>query len=91
MNKKAEELGLKDTHFVTPHGLDEDEHYTTCYELAKIADYALNIEKFAKIVKTQNYTVNIDGMPKNLNNTNELLGYLDRSIWCKNRIYKWCK
>lgn len=60
MNKKAEELGLKDTHFVTPHGLDEEEHYTTAYELAKIADYALNIEKFAEIVKTTNCTVNIN-------------------------------
>ena len=60
MNKKVEELGLKNTHFVTPHGLDEEEHYTTAYELAKIADYALNIEEFAKIVRTTNYTVNIN-------------------------------
>ena len=51
MNKKAKELNLKDTHFVTPHGLDEDEHYTTAHELAVIADYALNIEKIAQIVK----------------------------------------
>ena len=89
MNEKAKELGLKDTHFVTPHGLDEDEHYTTAYELAKITDYALNNEKFAKIVRTQNYTVNIDGNSKNIRNTNELLGYLNRSIWSKDRIYKW--
>ncbi len=60
MNKKAEELGLTDTHFVTPHGLDEEEHYTTAYELAKITDYALNINEFAKIVKTKEYTVNIN-------------------------------
>lgn len=73
MNKKAEELELKNTHYVTPHGLDEDEHYTTAYELAKLADYALNNEIFAKIVKTQSYTVNINGNSKNLNNTNELL------------------
>ena len=91
MNKKAEELDLKDTHFVTPHGLDEEEHYTTAYELAKITDYALNIEEFAKIVKTTNYTVNINGNYKNLTNTNELLGSLNRSIWCKNRLYKWSK
>ena len=30
MNKKAKELDLKNTHFVTPHGLDEQENYTTC-------------------------------------------------------------
>ena len=34
MNKKAEELKLLNTHFVTPHGLDNPEHYTTAYELA---------------------------------------------------------
>lgn len=77
MNKKVEELKLKDTHFVTPHGLDEDEHYTTAYELAKIADYALNIEEIAKIVKTKVYTININGYSKNIKNTNELLGYLE--------------
>lgn len=91
MNKKAEELGLKDSHFVTPHGLDEDEHYTTAYELAKITDYALENSKFQNIVKTKSYSVNIDGNYKNINNTNELLGYLNRCIWSKNRFYKWCK
>ena len=77
MNQKASDLGLSSTHFVTPHGLDQEEHYTTAYELAKIADYALQNETFAKIVKTSNYTVNIDGTLKSLHNTNELLGYLD--------------
>lgn len=89
MNEKAKELGLENTHFVTPHGLDEDEHYTTAYELAKIADYALKNKKFAKIVGTKNCTVNINGTSKNLTNTNELLGSLNRRIWCKNRFYKW--
>lgn len=91
MNKKAEEMGLKDSHFVTPHGLDEEEHYTTAYELAVIADKALNVEKFAQIVKTESYNVNINGNYKNINNTNELLGYLNRSIWGENGIYKWSK
>lgn len=76
MNRKAQELDLRDTHFVTPHGLDQDEHYTTAYELAKITDYALNIKTIEEIVKTKSYTVNINGNPKNINNTNELLGYL---------------
>ena len=74
MNKKAKELGLKDTHFVTPHGLDDPEHYTTAYELAKIADYALKNEMFAKIVGTKEHTININGYAKQLCNTNELLG-----------------
>lgn len=77
MNQKAQELNLKDSHFVTPHGLDQPEHYTTAYELAKMADYALAIPKFAQIVNTKNYTVTINGYPKNLSNTNELLGNLE--------------
>ena len=77
MNKKAEELGLENTHFVTPHGLDSDGHYTTAFELAVIADYGLNIAKFKEIVGTKNYTVNINGNYKNLSNTNELLGNLN--------------
>lgn len=76
MNKKAEEIGLKNTHFVTPHGLDEEEHYTTAFELALITNYALNIKEFAQIVKTKSYTIIINNQPKNINNTNELLGYL---------------
>lgn len=77
MNQKAGELGLENTHFVTPHGLDENEHYTTAHELAKIANYALKNEEFAKIVRTEEYTVTINGRPKSISNTNELLGYLN--------------
>ena len=77
MNKKAEELGLKNSHFVTPHGLDKNEHYTTAYELALITDYALNIDKIAEVVKTKTYTVSINGNTKTIINTNELLGYLE--------------
>ena len=77
MNKKAEELGLKNTHFVTPHGLDQEEHYTTAYELAILADYGLNIDKFKEIVGTKSYTVTINGYSKTLNNTIELLGNLN--------------
>ena len=54
MNAKAKELGLNNSHFVTPHGLDKDEHYTTAYELALLTDYALRNETFAKIVATRN-------------------------------------
>lgn len=77
MNQKAIDLGLKNTHFITPHGLDEEGHYTTAYELALIADYALNIDKISEVVKTKTYTVTINGDSKTINNTNELLGYLN--------------
>lgn len=74
MNEKANHLGLKETHFVTPHGLDDPEHYTTAFELAKITDYALNNETISKIVGTKYYTISINGYSKSLINTNELLG-----------------
>ncbi len=77
MNQNAQMLGLNNTHFVTPHGLDEEEHYTTAYELAILADYALNNEVFAQIVNTKSYTININKSSKTLNNTNELLGNLN--------------
>lgn len=76
MNKKAKELKLENTHFVTPHGLDNGDHYTTAYELALLTDYALQNDKFAKIVNTKTYTITINGSPKTINNTNELLGTL---------------
>lgn len=74
MNEKAEELGLKNTHFVTPHGLDNEQHYTTAYELAILTDYALNNKTFEKIVNTKNTTISINGNSRNIYNTNELLG-----------------
>lgn len=77
MNSKAEALGLHNTHFESPHGLDSDNHYTTAYELAMLSNYALKNTTFSNIVGTKNYTVTINGYPKNLNNTNELLGNLN--------------
>lgn len=77
MNQKADELGLRNSHFVVPHGLDMQEHFTTAYELAKMADYALNIPKIKEIVGSKTYTVTINGQPKAISNTNELLGNLD--------------
>lgn len=77
MNKKAIEIGLKNTHFVTPHGLDNIGHYTTAYELAVLTDYAMQNEKFSKIVNTKNTTISINGVTRNIYNTNELLGTIN--------------
>lgn len=77
MNDKAKELGLKNTHFVTPHGLDNAEHYTTAFELAKLTDYALKNEKVLEIVKTKTTTININGYNRQISNTNELLGNVE--------------
>lgn len=57
MNEKAAQLGLKDTHFVNPHGLDEDGHYSSAYDLAVMARYALNNALFARMVASQTHVV----------------------------------
>lgn len=77
MNEKAKQLELANTHFVLPHGLDRDGHYTTAYELAKITDYALRNETIKQIVSTKTTTIYINGYSKTINNTNELLGNLN--------------
>ena len=53
MNQKAKDLGLLNTHFANPHGLDAKGHYTTAYDLACITAYALQNEDFLRIVSTQ--------------------------------------
>lgn len=77
MNSKAKELKLENTNFVTPHGLDNPNHYTTAYDLAILTDYALKNDFFKKIVSTKTYTINFNGYPKTISNTNELLGNLN--------------
>ena len=74
MNKKAVEMGLCNSHFVVPHGLDMNGHYTTAYELAKMADYALKNEKIKQIVGTRATSISINGKPRTITNTNKLLG-----------------
>jgi len=57
MNEKAAALGLKDTHFTNPHGLDNPEHYTTAADLARLTAYALKNPTFAAIVSTYKKTI----------------------------------
>lgn len=75
MNKKAKELNLKSTNFITPHGLDAPNHYTTTYDLAVLTDYALKNETFIKIVGTKSCQIQVGNSIKYIHNTNELLGY----------------
>jgi D-alanyl-D-alanine carboxypeptidase (penicillin-binding protein 5/6) len=74
MNKKAQALGLVDTHFVTVNGLDADGHYSTAADLALLGRYAMKNAKFREIVDTETYTLSIKGRkPLVLTNTNKLL------------------
>ena len=56
MNQKAQELGLSNTHFVTDSGLHDDNHYTTCADLAALLEYALSNETFRTVFTAHSYT-----------------------------------
>jgi len=56
MNEKAAELIMTNTHFVNPHGLHDEEHYTTAMDMAKLAYVAMQNEEFKEIVSTYKYT-----------------------------------
>ena len=57
MNKKAAALGLINTHFENPHGLDADTHYTTAHDLAIIAAEALKNPTLRRIMSTRRATI----------------------------------
>lgn len=76
MNRKAQELGLTNTHFENPAGIDHSNHYSTALSLAKLSLYALKSPLFAEIVATPKITIfDIRGkIPHKLTNLNELVG-----------------
>ena len=57
MNQKAQELGMTSTHYINPHGLNHEEHYTTARDMAKLAIAARKYPEFVKIVGTYKHTV----------------------------------
>ncbi len=76
MNKEAMLLGATNTHFVNPHGLSDEDHYTTAYDLYLIFNEALKYEKFREIISMSEYTTSYsdrDGNPKTMNLTNSNL------------------
>ena len=77
MNQKAFELGLFNSNFITPHGLDNKQHYTTAYDLALLTNYALKNSDFKKIVSTKKTTISYNNSVTEISNTNELLGNLE--------------
>ncbi|WP_131918546.1 D-alanyl-D-alanine carboxypeptidase family protein [Heliophilum fasciatum] len=74
MNKKAASLGLKNTHFVNPHGLPAEDHYTSAYDMAIIAKEALKYPKLREMAATRHYKIRGDSAkPMLLDNHNKLL------------------
>jgi len=82
MNELCDSLGLIDTHFDNPHGLDSDNHYTTAYELARISAEALKNPVFKEIVSTKSYTAACEN-PRYFSNHNRLLRTYDGAIGVK--------
>ena len=85
MNKKAVEIGAVHSNFVNPHGLPEENHYTTAYDLALIGQYAMQNEKFREIVKEKTMTISRadPDAQKYLANHNKLLWNYDGTIGIK--------
>ncbi len=76
MTQKAQSLGMTDTHFTKANGLHKEDHYTTAYDMAILARYAMQNETFRKIVSTETYDAaptNKDSDGYHWENTNKLI------------------
>lgn len=85
MNKKAAELGLVNTHFVTPSGLDAVGHYTSAYDLAMLTAYAMKNELFREVVACKSKELEYGNPPyrRTLTNSNKMLSRYDGAIGVK--------
>ena len=90
MNARAEEMGLSDTHFTNPHGLYDDAHYTTAYDLAIISAHALENETIAEIFSTYKATLPLESecQKRVLVNHNKLLRLYRGAIGVKTGFTK---
>ncbi len=75
MNNRAKEIGAENTNFTNPHGLPDESHYTTAYDLALISREAMKNSLFKEIVSTRNKTISWEGSQwqRSLTNHNKLL------------------
>lgn len=80
MNDTAKKVGATNSNFANPHGLDDPNHYTTAYDLAKITAYALKNPIFKNLVSTKRHVIektNVCEEKRYLKNKNKLLNSLD--------------
>ncbi len=90
MNRRAKELGMSNTNFVTPSGLDDDEHYSTAYDMALLGSAAIQNPDFRHI-SSQKHAVVYYGNPpyrRTLTNHNKMLSYYDGCIGLKTGFTK---
>ena len=90
MNRRAGEIGMKNTHFVTPSGLDDDAHYSTAYDMALLAREALKNESFRKLCSSSTYQVTFSEPEQKVSysNHNKLLRYYEGCIGVKTGFTK---
>ncbi len=85
MNEKAQEIGMKNTVFANPHGLDEEsQNYSTAYDMALLSKYAYQNRIYRKIVKTKKYTVSTGEKTYLWYNRNKLLSSYENCTGGKN-------
>lgn len=70
MNRRAAEIGMENTHFVTPSGLDDEEHFSTAYDMALLAEEALKNEEFRRLCSSSTYQVTFKNPEKKVSYTN---------------------
>ena len=91
MNVKARQLGLENTNFTNPHGLDDKDHYTTAYDLTRLALYAMENPQFEEIASTKSAVIPLDkDGSRVLVNHNKLLKMYDGAIGVKTGFTKRC-
>ncbi len=84
MNKKARELGMKNTHFVNAHGLPNENHYSTARDLMTLEQYCMRNKIFAEIVSNSTRDITTTAGKKiHLKSTNRLFGRYDGCIGVK--------
>lgn len=88
MNERASALSCSDTHFVTPNGLHDENHYTTAHDLAIMTRYALSLPLFVKAAGCDDYDFPKTALTaaRNLTNTNWLLNGYDHKLYVKNEL-----
>lgn len=90
MNERAIQLGMNDTHFVTPSGLDDEDHYSTAYDMAILGAYAMENKAFSNIVSQKSMKVKFvnPGEVRTYKNHNRLLSLYDGCIGIKTGFTK---
>ena len=90
MNKRASEIGMVNTSFVTPSGLDAEDHYSTAYDMAKLGATAVRNPKFVSVCSSESVALTFGNPPyrRMLYNHNKLLNLYDFALGIKTGFTK---